>query len=324
MDYFVTGATGFIGSHLVRVLVDEGHDVIAIVRQPDRATMLPESVDLVQGDITAKESMRDAMARADRVFHLAAWYRIGVDDPDTAYLVNVEGTRNVLELMAELDIEKGVYTSSLAVCSDTGGILVDESYRYDGPHLSIYDRTKWQAHYEVAAPMMADGLPLVIVQPGLVYGPGDRGPAWSLWSAYLRDDLPVIPRQSGYCWGHVADTVDGITRAMDRGTCGESYIIAGEARTLEDVFALAATLTDIPAPRAVHPAVFQILSRIVAPLERIHTFPPEYTAEALRVLGGVTYWGDSTKANRELGLRHRPLAEGLQETLLAARDELVE
>ncbi len=87
--------------------------------------------------------------------------------------IHVQGTRNVLELMRELDIPRGVYTSTLAVFSDTKGRLVDETYRHNGPWLSLYDRTKWLAHYRVAEPMIRQGLPLVIVQPGLVYGPGD-------------------------------------------------------------------------------------------------------------------------------------------------------
>ncbi len=322
MTYFVTGATGFIGATLVRRLIDDGDDVIAIVRNPETATQLPPAVELVRGDVTDKESMRDAMARCDRVFHLAGWYRIGVREPTTARRVNVDGTRAVLELMDELDIEKGVYASTLAVFSDTRGEVVTESYRYDGPHLSIYDRTKWQAHYEVAVPMIDAGLPLVIALPGAVYGPGDRGPMWLLWEAYLQNDLPFISRRSGYCWGHVDDTVDGLVRTMRDGTIGDSYIIAGEPKRLVDVFALAQEITAIPAPRAISPAVFRVLSRAVAPFEKIRRLPPAYSSEALRILGGVTYWGENTKAVRELGLEHRPFREGLRETLEAELESL--
>lgn len=314
MRYFVTGATGFIGSHLVSRLVDRGDEVVALVRSP-RSAALPDAVEVVGGDITDKESMREAMARCDRVFHLAAWYRVGDIDRTTAYRVNVVGTRNVLQLMHELDIDKGVYTSSLAVFSDTGGRLVDESYRHTGPHLSVYDETKWLAHYEVAEPMIDGGLPLVIVQPGAVYGPGDRGPMWMLWKAYLEGDLPFIPSKTGFCWGHVEDTVSGHLRAMDSGTTGESYIIAGEPYRLVDIFEIAEEITGISAPRSIHPAVFRGLARVIAPLERLVSFPPEYRSESLRLLGGVTYWGDNEKAVRSLGLAHRPIADGLRETL---------
>lgn len=315
MRYVVTGATGFIGSRLVGQLVDEGHDVVAIVRSPGTASDLPDAVEVARGDVTEKESMREAMGGADGVFHVAGWYRLGDGDEETAERVNVDGTRNVLELVDELDVPKAVYTSTVAVFSDTGGTCVDESYRHEGPHLSVYDRTKWRAHYEVAAPMAADGLPLVILLPGAVYGPGDRGPTWQFWEAYLRGELPAIPRRAGYCWGHVEDTARAHVRAMEDGAPGESYVVAGEPYTLVETFELAERITGIPAPRSVPPAVFRALARLVAPIEPFVDLPPEYTAEALRVLGGVTYWADNAKAERELGLSHRPFEEGLAETL---------
>lgn len=315
MRYFVTGATGFVGSRVVHQLVDGGHDVVVLVRTPATATTLPDEVAVVRGDVTDRESMRDAMAGADGVFHIAGWYRIGVDDHETAYRVNVEGTRNVLELMRDLDVPKGVYTSTVAVNSDTGGLCADESYRYDGTHLSAYDRTKWLAHYEVAEPMIEAGLPLVIVMPGAVYGPGDRGPTRRLWKSYLRGESPVIPTGSGYCWGHVDDTATAHRRAMVDGEPGESYVIAGEPYTLVDVFDLAEQLTGIEAPRSISPVIFRALSRLVAPFERVITTRPEYSSESLRVLGGVTYWADNSKAKRELDLDHRPFPSGLRETL---------
>jgi nucleoside-diphosphate-sugar epimerase len=315
MEYFVTGATGFLGGRLVAQLVEAGPDVVALVRDPARASDLPEGVSLVEGDVTRKESMREAMAGVDGVFHLAAWYRVGVHDPGRARRVNVGGTRNVLELVRDLDVPKAVYTSSLAVFSDTGGRVVDESYRFSGDHLSVYDRTKWAAHYEVAEPMMAAGLPLVVVMPGAVYGPGDRGPTWLLWEAYLRGRLPVVPRETGYCWGHVDDVADAHWRAMDRGDPGEAYIVGGDPTTLVETFDVAAAATGIGAPRAVTPALFRALSRVAGLLERVVSLPPMYAAESLRVLGGVTYWGDNAKARRELGVEHRPLAAGLGGTL---------
>src|SRR5262245_48341853 len=178
MNYFVTGATGFVGGRVVRQLVEASHRVSVVVRNPAKAQGLAEAGIVVhQGDVTDKESMRAPMQGADGVFHIAGWYKLGVKDTSEGAKVNVEGTRNVLELMRDLGIPKGIYTSTLATFSDTHGRTVDEGYRYDGPHLSEYDRTKWAAHYEVAEPLIAAGLPLVIVQPGLIYGPGDTSSA---------------------------------------------------------------------------------------------------------------------------------------------------
>ena len=168
MKYFLTGATGFIGGRVARQLREAGHDVVAVVRDPARARDLADlGIAIPRGDVTDKESMRAPMTGVDGVFHIAGWYRVGVRDKSDGEKINIQGTRNVLELVRELSIPKAVYTSTLAVNSDTHGWLVDETYRYDGPHLSEYDRTKWAAH-RLAEQFIAAGLPLVIVQPGVI------------------------------------------------------------------------------------------------------------------------------------------------------------
>lgn len=316
MRYFVTGATGFVGGRVAEQLLEAGHEVVALARTPSKAADLEAAgAEVAEGDITRKASIRDGMAGVDGVFHLAGWYRIGADDPTMGARINVDGTRNVLEVMDELGVDRSVYTSTLAVNSDTGGRIVDESYRYDGPHLTAYDRTKWAAHHEVVRPMVADGLPVVTVLPGAVYGPGDTSQLGALWPAYLRGDLPAIPRRSAYCWGHVEDIARAHLLAMERGTPGEEYIVAGWPATLVEVFELAEELTGIPAPRAVPPGLFGAAARVAGLLERVVDLPADYRAETLRVLGGVTYLGDNAKARRELGIEHRPLREGLRELL---------
>src|SRR5690349_10986042 len=150
--YLVTGATGFVGAEVAKQLRTAGHKVVGLVRSPGKADLLRAmGVELHGGDITDRASLRAPMAGVDGVFHCAAWYKIGVPGAAAlAYQANVVGTRHVLETMRELGVPRGVYTSTLAVFSDTRGREPDETYRYDGRHLSIYDRTKWQAHYEVA------------------------------------------------------------------------------------------------------------------------------------------------------------------------------
>src|SRR5215468_6672092 len=143
MKYFVTGATGFLGGVLAKKLREAGHEVHASVRSPEKAKELEAlGVKLFQGDVTNKESMRAAMTGVDGVFHVAGWYKIGTKDKSDGIKVNIQGTRNVLELMQELKIPKGVYTSSVVVNSDTGGKMRNENYHYTGKHLSEYDRTK--------------------------------------------------------------------------------------------------------------------------------------------------------------------------------------
>ena len=167
MKYFLTGATGFIGSHVAQQLAQACHQVVAVVRSPEKAHDLAAlGAAIHKGDVTDKESMRAPMSGVDGIFHIAGWYKIGGRDKRAGEQINVQGTRNVLELMRELNIARGVYTSTLAINSDTHGKLVDETYRYDGPHLSEYDRTKWAAH-RVAEQFIAGGLPLVVVMPDI-------------------------------------------------------------------------------------------------------------------------------------------------------------
>ncbi len=302
--YFVTGATGFIGGRVTRQLLDAGHDVVAIARNRESARDLGAiGVDVRRGDITDPDSLRGPMAGVDGVFHIAGWYKIGSKDRADGERINVVGTRNVLTAMKELRIPKGVYTSTLAVFSDTHGQVVDETYRHQGPWLTEYDRTKWMAHYEIAEPMIRAGLPLVVVQPGVNYGPGDTSEIRPTFVRYLQGKLRALPKRTAYCWAHVEDTARAHILAMERGRAGETYIIAGVPHTLIEAFDLAERITEIPAPRFhMSPG----LLRAIAALSR---------SERLRDIAGVTYLGNNAKARRELGIDPRPLEDGLRETL---------
>ncbi|HZM22343.1 MAG TPA: NAD-dependent epimerase/dehydratase family protein [Anaerolineales bacterium] len=314
MKYFVTGATGFVGGALAKKLREAGHEVHASVRSLEKAGELQAiGVKLFKGDVTDKESMREAMTGVDGVFHVAGWYKIGVKDKSDGERVNIQGTRNVLELMQELKIPKGVYTSSLVVNSDTKGEMKDESYHFTGQHLSEYDRTKAVAH-EVAKEFIAKGLPLVIVMPGLIYGPGDTSELRTSILDFLNQKLPILPTQTTFCWAHVDDIVQGHLLAMEKGRIGESYIIAGEPYKMTDAFQLASQITGKRAPGVVSHKVMKALSVIVKPFDNF--LPPTYTSEGLREVAGPTYLGDNSKAKRELGYDPRPLGEGWGETLL--------
>lgn len=322
MEYFVTGGTGFLGGELVTQLDEEGHEVVALARTPADADHLHDlGVEVVEGDVTDRDSLRGPMTGVDGVFHAAAIYRLGVDDADFLHAVNVDGTRNVLDLVDELDIPKAVYTSTLAVNSDTGGALVDETYRFDGEHLSVYDRTKAAAH-DVANELAEDGVPIVTVMPGVIYGPGDTSQFGDLWRDFLRGDLPAIPRETAYCFGHVVDTARGHRQAMDHGVPGEDYIIAGHPMTLVEALSVGEEVTGIPAPRDVHPALFRAAAPVAGLLGHVVDLPDDVRAESLRALGGATYLGENRKARRELGLTHRPFQEGLAETLTAFAEEV--
>ncbi|MFN8529558.1 MAG: SDR family NAD(P)-dependent oxidoreductase [Anaerolineae bacterium] len=315
MRYFVTGATGFIGRALAKELLRRGHIVAIVARNPAKAADLQAlGVQVFQGDITNRESLRAGMIGADGVFHVAGWYKVGTRDKAQGWAVNVEGTRNVLSMMQELGIPKGVYTSTLAINSDTHGQLVDETYHFTGTHLSEYDRTKAEAH-KVAALFIRDGLPLVIVQPGLVYGPGDEGVNHDTLQSYLKGTLPMLVQGTAFSWAHVDDIVQGHILAMEHGRIGESYIIAGETKTLIEAMALAEKITGVKAPRLHAPSgLIKGFSSFMRIIGRVIPLPPLYTGEFLRA-SASTYIGSNAKARREFGYDPRPLAEGFGDAL---------
>lgn len=315
--YLVTGATGFVGGRLARRLRAAGHAVVTIARDPARARELAAlGVEVHRGDITDRASLDGPARGADGVFHCAAWYQVGARDPRPAHAINVEGTRHVLEAARDAGVARVVYTSTLAVFGDTEGKLVDETFFDAGPFLTEYDRTKWLAHYEVAVPLMKAGLPLVIVQPGLVYGPGDTSSLGEALRRYLRGKLPATPAGTAYCWAHVDDVAEGHVLAMEKGHPGESYILAGPRCSLVDAFALAERLTGVKAPtNHPTPGTMRALAAVMGVLERVLPVPAEWTREGLLVTAGVTYLGDNGKARRELGYEPRPLEVGLAETL---------
>jgi nucleoside-diphosphate-sugar epimerase len=314
--YFVTGATGFLGGELVKQLIGRGHLVTAFVRSTEKAALLSTlGVDLRLGDITDRDSLRGPMEGVDGVFHTAAWYKIGAADAHVAERVNVQGTRNVLETARDLKIPRVVYTSTVGVFGDTRGALVDESYYAEGPFLTEYDRTKWLAHYRVAAPLAQAGLPLIIAMPGAIYGPGDTSALHATLAQLLRGRLFVTPRGVSFCWSYVEDVARGLRQAMEAGQPGASYLLTGPVHQFEDAFAMAARLSG-RRPPFLHPrpVTMRASAAIAALLERWEIQPP-VPAETLRLMAGTTWIGSSAKAERELGWSARPLEEGLRHTI---------
>jgi nucleoside-diphosphate-sugar epimerase len=313
--YFLTGATGFVGGALAKQLRSAGHEVIALVRNPNKANDLKAiGVTVVKGDVTEKESMRETMHSCDGAYHVAGWYKLGGKDKTSGYQINVLGTKNVLELMMELNIPKGVYTSTLAVNSDTHGVLRDENFHFTGKHISEYDKTKAEAH-EIVEQFIKDGLPLVIVMPGLIYGPDGTSLSDDALRLYLKKKLPVIPAKSAYSWAHVDDIAHAHMLAMEQALHGSKYIICGPSHTLSEAFDIAKNITGIRKPIVVPSMMLKITAFFSSLVEGFINLPEMYNSEALRVQAGTTYLGDNSKAKKELNYNPRPLEVGLKETL---------
>ena len=318
MRYAMTGATGFVGGALARQLRDAGHEVAALVRDPARAGDLTAlGVELVPGDLDDAAALDRLCQGADGLFHVAGWYKLGQRDPSPAQRVNVDGTRNALAAAKRNDVPRVVYTSTLAVNSDTEEQVVDETYRFTGEHLSDYDRSKAEAH-DIAASFAAEGLPVVTVQPGLVYGPGDTAQTGAMIAQVVAGKRPPVPSGGGVCWAHVDDVARGHVLAMEKGTPGESYMLAGPRATLAEGLTEVARIAGTKGPLMLPSRVVRFMAALNGALGKVVPLPPDLAAETMRA-GLATYYGTPAKAERELGWSPRPLHEGLTETVAALR-----
>lgn len=318
MRYAITGATGFVGGALASQLRKAGHDVVALVRDRSRAGALEVlGVEFVEGDLDDALALDRLCSGADGLFHVAGWYKLGQRDSSPGTKVNVEGTRNVLAAAQRNGVPRVVYTSTLAINSDTQEQVVDETYRFTGEHVSVYDRTKAEAH-DIALDFAGQGLDVVIVQPGLVYGPGDTSQTGDLIARVARGGRPLAPKGGGVCWAHTDDVADGHVRAMERGRKGESYMLAGPRATLAEGLRLVADLAGTKGPILLSTRMVAATATMMAALGKLVPVPPDFSAETMRA-GLATYYGSPAKAERELGWHARPLEDGLRETVDSLR-----
>ena len=319
MRAFVTGGTGFIGKHVVRKLLARGYRVDALARSDASAAAVRHmGATPVRGDLNHPDTYRAALRSSDVAFHIAGWYEVGSADRELAEKINVEGTRHVLHTAVEVGTPRIVYVSTMAVFGDTHGVLADETYQRppDQPFLSLYERTKWQAHTQVAEPLIASGAPLIIVLPGMVYGPGDHSLVGEFMRRYYRRQFPIFPApEMTLTFAHVEDVAEGIILAAEKGKLGESYLLTGPAKTMHTMTRLWSRLSGTPEP------LIEISGRPLKPLASLMDalgesirLPRVLSGEVVRMLD-VSYIGRSDKARRALGWNQRPLEEGMIQTL---------
>jgi nucleoside-diphosphate-sugar epimerase len=323
MRVFLTGGTGFIGSHVARKLRERGDEVVALVRSPARATSLAGAgCELVEGDLSSDQAIRQAVEGCDAAIHGAAVYKVGIpkSEREPMFEANVRGTERVLDACIDAGLGRIVYISTVNVFGNTNGEIVDESHRRDESEgfLSCYDETKYRSH-QIALDRIAGGAPVVIVQPGGVYGPDDHSEIGNMIEQTRRGKLRMkaFP-ELGFNLVHVEDVAGGVLLALDQGRVGESYVLGGELSTMGELIESVARLSDRRPPRLTLPPVLAKLSAPLGPLVGpAMGFPPNLS-EAIRAAHGVTYWATDDKARSELGYAPRDLETGLRQTLAAA------
>jgi dihydroflavonol-4-reductase len=320
MRAFVTGATGFIGSHVARKLRQRGDEVVALVRSPQKAGELRElGCELVQGSLSDEEAIRRGVQGADAVFHVGAAYKVGIPRSERPALhdANVRGTERVLDAAAGAGVKRIVHVSTGNAYGNTHGEVVDESYERPKPpeFLSYYDETKYEAH-EVALDRIAKGAPIVIVQPCAVYGPDDPSEVGNMIDQTRTGKLKLkMFPDAGFNFAYVEDIAEGIVLAHDKGRLGESYNLGGTKSSMGELVEKTAALSGRKPPRLTMPPALMKLAIPIGPVVgKLMGFPPNL-AELIRTSDGVTFWMTDEKARRELGYRPRDLDAGLRQTL---------
>ena len=329
MTALVTGSTGFVGSAVVRRLLDSGEAVRALVRAGSNHTNLDGlEVERVTGDLTDPDSLGRAAAGCEALYHVAADYRLWVRDPAAMNKANIEGTRNVLLAAADAGCRRMVYTSSVATLGlRNDGSPADE---FDPASLEdmcgAYKRSKFLAEREVARLVEHHDLPVVIVNPSTPVGPRDLRPTptgrmvldaiTGRMPAYVDTGLNIV---------HVDDVADGHLLAMQHGEIGQRYILGGENLYLRDILTRLAEMSGQRAPRV------RLPHRLLLPLARISECwarltkndDPRLTVTGIRLARKLMFFS-SDRARRELGYAPRAADDALHDAMVWFRKTTAE
>jgi len=307
MTTLVTGATGFLGSHVARQLVTAGHSVRVLVR----STSNPQALDglnaeRVVGDLQDMISLDRAMKGVCRVFHVAADYRLWTKNPNEIYETNVEGTRRLLEVAGQAGVERFVYTSTVATIavSDDPAALPNEATQATlSQMIGHYKRSKFMAELE-AIKAAAAGVPVVIVNPTAPVGPGDwkPTPTGRIILDFLNGKMPAYV-DTGLNLVAVEDAAAGHLLAAEKGRIGERYILGARNMTLKQILDALASITGRPAPRVRLPHVVALAAGYADEFySRLTGREPRIPVEGVK-MSRHRMFVESDKAERELGYR---------------------
>ncbi|MBW4489091.1 MAG: NAD-dependent epimerase/dehydratase family protein [Trichocoleus desertorum ATA4-8-CV12] len=323
MKALVTGANGFTGSHLVRLLEQRGDTVVGLVRKSSNLSRLADAqVQLVYGDLSDRAALRTAMQGVDRVFHTAAYVELGLVNAAEMERVNVAGTRAVMEVAKEMSVAKIVYCSTIGVFGDTQGQVVDETFqRTQKDFSSAYDRTKYDAQVFVDQ-MAQQGLPVVSVMPSGIFGADD--PHFiPVLRQFLKGGLKLWAggdRVTGVV--HVDDLAMAMILAAEKAPTGEHYIISAGDLTTREMFQIVGQQAGVPAPAEAPKALVRLVGNILDPIGRLFSWQPPLSRERVHYVYDRCVRVDAAKARRELNWQPRSVADTLTEIAQAVQKTL--
>jgi len=315
----VTGATGFVGSAVLRALVARGAEVRVLARPTSpRLNLVGAACDVVVGDMTDPAAMASAMVGVRYLFHVAADYRLWARDPGELRRANIEGARVVMEAALAAGVVRIVYTSSVATLrAPDGPTVVDETAALpDGEGVGAYKQSKVAAERLVEAMVAELGLPAVIVNPSTPIGPRDikPTPTGRMVVEAATGRIPAFV-DTGLNLVHVDDVAEGHILALEQGRIGERYILGGADLSLRQMLADIAALTGRKAPTlALARAPLYPLALVAEGVARLTGRAPMLTRDALDMAAHHMFFS-SAKAQAELGYRARPHTEALADAL---------
>jgi dihydroflavonol-4-reductase len=312
---FVTGATGFVGSHVARALADQGADLRLLVRSNSNLKNIQDlKADLFTGDLRDPASLEKGIAGCDAIFHVAADYRLWVRDPDEMYRANVEGTRAILAAARKNKVRRVVYTSSVATMGFTDNALADENSPVDlGKMIGPYKRSKFMAE-QVAIEAARAGQDVVIVNPTTPVGERDikPTPTGRIVVDFLKKKFPAYV-DTGLNLVDVKECARGHISALEKGRSGERYILGGENLTLKQILDKLAAITGLPSPTIRVPYIVALATGVVDEIVtgRILGREPRATIDAIR-MGRKKMFITSAKSERKLGWKIVPVDDALR------------
>jgi dihydroflavonol-4-reductase len=312
----VTGGTGFIGRAVVAELLAAGREVRVLARHPEALADL--QVEAAPGDLVDPASLASAIKGCDRIFHVAADYRLWVPDPEAMYAVNVQGTKDLLNAAAEAGVAKVVYTSTVGALGNPGDGTpgTEETPVTLADMVGHYKRSKFLAEQAVLE-FARQGLPVVLVHPSAPVGPWDSRPTptGQIIVDYLNGRMPAY-LETGLNLIHVRDVAQGHLLAEAKGRVGEKYILGNQNLSLSEIFRMLAEITGIPAPKVRLPywpiLALSYLDEFWA--THVSHRPPRMPVAGVKMAKKFMYF-DSGKAVRELGLPQTPVRQALQEAV---------
>ena len=316
MKAFVTGATGFVGSHVARALAEQGADLRLLVR-PTSPTANIEGLrgDRVVGDLCDLESLKSAMAGCDVVFHVAADYRLWARDPREMYRSNVEGTRNVIQAAQLASVRRVLYTSSVSTMGFTrnGHLAHEDSPVNLREMIGHYKKSKFQAE-SLALEAGRNGAAVIVVNPTTPVGERDikPTPTGRIIVDFLKRKFPAYV-DTGLNLVDVKECARGHVTAMEKGKPGERYVLGGENLSLKQILDKLAAITGLPSPRVKLPYALALATGVVDTAIRgvLLRREPRVTIDAVR-MGRKKMFVSSAKAERELGWQIVPVDNALR------------